>query len=92
MCGSNTPLGQTDLMIHSHQWEVALSCTHTPAHSQDRDLAVVAASLLRFPGRGLHQRPFLLAAAVADVLVSAQAADGVQVAAGVFRGSRGSTW
>lgn len=53
---------------------------------------MAAASLLRFPGRGPHHWPFLLTAAGADVLVSAQAADGVQVAAGVFRGSRGSTW
>lgn len=63
--------------------------THTPADSQDRDLAGVAPRLLRLPGRRpLHQGPLLLAAAGADVLV-ARAADGVQVAAGVLGSSRG---
>lgn len=72
------PLPQTH--IHTH--------TCPPAHSQDRDLSVLAAPLLRLAGRRPpHQRPFLLAAAGADVLVAGHAADGVQVAAGVLGGS-----
>lgn len=63
-----------------------MSQTHTPAHSQDRDLSeVTAALLLGFTGRQIpHQRPFFLAAASAGVRVAARGADGVQVAAGVL--------
>lgn len=66
--------------------------THTPADSQDRDLAVMAPTLLWFPRRRPHhQGPLLLAAAGADVLVT-RPADGVQVAAGVLGSSRGRVW
>lgn len=62
---------------------------HAPAHSQDRDLSGLAAAWLRPAGRRPpYQRPLLLAAAGADVLVAAEAADGVQVAAGVLGRSR----
>lgn len=70
--------------------ELMILHTHTPAYSQDRDLAVVAPPVLRLLGRRPpHQGPLLLAAAGADVLVAADAADGVQVAAGVLGSSRG---
>lgn len=74
-----------------------LSLTHTHAHARARlpadgqhgHLPMVAAALLGLPGRQLpHQRPLLLAAAAADVLVATGAADGVQVVARVFGGSR----
>lgn len=63
---------------------------HLPAHGQHRDLSLEAAALLHLAGRRLaHERPFLLAAARADVLVAADAADGVQVVAGVLGRARG---
>lgn len=70
---------------HTHKF------THTcpPAHSQHRHLPVMATPLLCLPGgRPPHQRPFLLAAAGADVLVASRPTDGVQVVAGVLSSSR----
>lgn len=81
----NTPL-QSPSPTHSHTHKFTHTCP--PAHSQDRHLPMMATPLLcLLGGRPPHQRPFLLAAASADVLVASRPTDGVQVVAGVLSSS-----
>lgn len=81
---NTSPLSPSPTHSHTHKF------THTcpPAHSQHRHLPVMATPLLCLPGgRPPDQRPFLLAAAGADVLGASRPTDGVQVVAGVLSSS-----
>lgn len=63
-----------------------------PADGQHSHLPMVAAALLGLLRRQLpNEGPLLLVAAAADVLLAARSTNGVQVVAGVFRGSRWCT-
>lgn len=81
----NTPLLSSS-PTHSHTHKFTHTCP--PAHSQHRHLPMMATPLLcLLGGQPPHQRPFLLAAAGADVLVASRSTDGVQVVAGVLSSS-----